>query len=329
MIHTNRIRKSKKKLQYGGQLYDILPEYKDGFVDYKGVDSGIILNTAVQLQSQYDKILNEKKEALKSIRDAKVHTIYNGLKTQLSEDILNANKSLLERSNNDVLSPIYSQGIMNVVDEKMNGREWTAALGNSPQLEEYETNKQRMLEKGNVQNYDDPNLPVYNEMVKGNNIYNPFVPRGIFETPDYDATFDAVAKNFPAEELSAFLPIKTTDSAGNVTYEPFDVVQMDTKIKSELGLKTRYETMLNNFYTTAAGASFARKVAQDLNLPPNPDGSVNMADPTFKTEYNKQVLEMMSKAAIRNQAYAETAKMTTMAGKLNQYQFEENLKYQS
>ena len=67
MIHTNRIRKSKKKLQYGGQLYDILPEYKDGFVDYKGVDSGIILNTAVQLQSQYDKILNEKKEALKSI----------------------------------------------------------------------------------------------------------------------------------------------------------------------------------------------------------------------------------------------------------------------
>ena len=43
MIHTNRIRKSKKKLQYGGQLYDILPEYKDGFVDYKACQRGLIM----------------------------------------------------------------------------------------------------------------------------------------------------------------------------------------------------------------------------------------------------------------------------------------------
>lgn len=323
MIHTNRIRKSKKKLQYGGQLYDILPEYKDGFVGYKGVDSGIILNTAVQLQKQYDDILNEKKEALKSIRDAKVHTIYNGLKTQLSEDILNANKNLLERSNNDVLSPIYSQGIMNVVDEKMNGREWTAALGNSPQLEEYETNKQRMLEKGNVQNYDDPNLPVYNEMVKGNNIYNPFVPRGIFETPNYDAAFDAMAKEFPEEELTSFLPVKITDDKGNVTYAPFDVIKMDAKIKGTPGLNARYETLLNNFYTTAEGASFARKVAQDLGLPPNPDGSVDMNNPTLKDAYNKQVLAMMNRAAIRNQSYKETGTITTLAGQERWSEFQQ------
>jgi hypothetical protein len=323
MIHTNRIRKSKKKLQYGGQLYDILPEYKDGFVEYKGPDTGIILNTAIQLQQQYDNILKEKKEALKSIRDAKVHTIYNGLKTQLSEDILNANKNLLERSNNDVLSPIYSQGIMNVVDEKMNSREWTAALGNSPQLEEYETNKQQMLAKGNVQNYDDPNLPVYNEMVKGNNIYNPFVPRGIFETPDYDAAFDAMAKNFPEEELTSFLPVKITDDKGNVTYAPFDVIKMDAKIKSTPGLNERYKTLVDNFYTTAEGASFARKVAQDLGLPPNPDGSVDMNNPTLKDAYNKQVLAMMNRAAIRNQSYKETGTITTLAGQERWSEFQQ------
>ena len=323
MIHTNRIRKSKKKLQYGGQLYDILPEYKDVFVDYKGVDSGIILNTAIQLQKQYDDILNEKKEALKSIRDAKVHTIYNGLKTQLSEDILNANKSLLERSNNDVLSPIYSQGIMNVVDEKMNGKEWTAALGNSPQLEEYEASKQRMLESGNVQNYDDPNLPVYNEMVKGNNIYNPFVPRSVYKTPNYDAAFDAMAKNFPEEELTSFLPVKITDDKGNVTYAPFDVIKMDAKIKGTPGLNARYETLLNNFYTTAEGASFARKVAQDLGLPPNPDGSVDMNNPTLKDAYNKQVLAMMNRAAIRNQSYKETGTITTLAGQERWSEFQQ------
>ena len=321
MIHTNRIRKSKKKLQYGGQLYDILPEYKDGFVEYKGPDTGIILNTAIQLQQQYDNILKEKKEALKSIRDAKVHTIYNGLKTQLSDEILNANKNLLERSNNDVLSPIYSQGIMNVVDEKMNSREWTAALGNSPQLEEYETNKQQMLAKGNVQNYDDPNLPVYNEMVKGNNIYNPFVPRGIFETPNYDAAFDAMAKNFPEEELTSFLPVKITDDKGNVTYAPFDVIKMDAKIKSTPGLNERYKTLVDNFYTTAEGASFARKVAQDLGLPPNPDGSVDMNNPTLKDAYNKQVLAMMNRAAIRNQSYKETGVINTLAGQERMAEF--------
>ena len=327
MIHTNRIRKSKKKLQYGGQLYDILPEYKDGFVEYKGPDTGIILNTAIQLQQQYDNILKEKKEALKSIRDAKVHTIYNGLKTQLSDEILNANKNLLERSNNDILSPIYSQGILNVVDEKMNGKEWTAALGNSPQLEEYETNKQRMLEKGNVQNYDDPNLPVYNEMLKGNNIYNPFVPRGIYETPNYDAAFDAMAKNFPEEELTSFLPVKITDDKGNVTYAPFDVIKMEAKIKSTPGLNERYKTLVDNFYTTAEGASFARKVAQDIGLPPNPDGSVDMNNPILKDAYNKQVLAMMNRAAIRNQSYKEESTITTLAGQERMAEFNQQMDY--
>lgn len=327
MIHTNRIRKSKKKLQYGGQLYDILPEYKDGFVEYKGPDTGIILNTAIQLQHQYDNILKEKKEALKSIRDAKVHTIYNGLKTQLSDEILNANKNLLEKSNNDILSPIYSQGILNVVDEKMNGKEWTAALGNSPQLEEYEANKQRMLEKGNVQNYDDPNLPIYNEMLKGNNIYNPFVPRSIYETPNYDAAFDTMAENFPEEELTSFLPVKITDDKGNVTYAPFDVIKMEAKIKSTPGLNERYKTLVDNFYTTAEGASFARKVAQDIGLPPNPDGSVDMNNPTLKDAYNKQVLAMMNRAAIRNQSYKEESTITTLAGQERMAEFNQQMDY--
>ena len=53
------------------------------------------------------------------------------------------------------------------------------------------------------------------------------------------------------------------------------------------------------------------------------DGSVDMNNPTLKDAYNKQVLAMMNRAAIRNQSYKETGTITTLAGQERWSEFQQ------
>ena len=328
MLHINRIRKSKRKSQYGGQLYDILPEYKEGFVDYKGIDPNVLLNATIQLQNQYDIILKEKKDALKSIRDAQLHSVYNPLKAEMASSIIDKNKSLLEESNGDLLNPLYSQGIMNTIDEKLGSKEWTAAVGNSPQIEQYETERNQRVASGNVQDYDDMNLQRYNKMVQGQELYNPFVVRPVFQTPNYDAAFDKIASDLPEEELVAYAPIRSIDENGHAAYEAFDVQRIESKIKSQPGLYAKFKTLADRYYTTQEGSSFARKVSKELGIPVSADGTPDMSNPALKKAFDEQVLHMMYQASIRNQSYKEKGSIEQLQGRLTYAQHSENLQAQ-
>ena len=115
MIDIKRLRKSKRKMQFAGQLYDIVPEFKPLFTEYTPMDKAMYYNVTVQLQKQYDKLIQKREDALKAIKDEKVHSIYNPLKQQIAQEIVAANDNLLKDSNYDVLNPIYSQGIYDAV----------------------------------------------------------------------------------------------------------------------------------------------------------------------------------------------------------------------
>lgn len=313
MIDIKRLRKSKRKMQFAGQLYDIVPEFKPLFTEYTPMDKAMYYNVTLQLQNQYDKLIQKREDALKAIKDEKVHSIYNPLKQQIAQDIVAANDSLLKDSNYDVLNPTYSQGIYDTVNKKLYGNEWLAAIGNTPQLEEYEQNKQAMLSKGNVENYDDPNIAKYNTMIEGKDLYVPFVNRGIFQTPDYAKGFDEIAKSFTPDELSTFKPI--INAEGEV--EPFDIAKITTKIMSQENLQGKFETLRNTYFTTPEGASFARKVAAANGFKINPDGSIDQTQVGFKDKLNEEFTKMISDAATRNEYYQEKQDIDTLQGKLN------------
>ena len=315
MIDIKKLRKSKRKMQFAGQLYDVIPDVKPSFAEYTPLDKNIYFNITAQLQSQYDKLIAKKEDALKAIKDEKVHSIYNPLKQQIATEILAANDNLLKESNYDVLNPTYSQGIYDAVNKKLYGNEWMAAIGNTPQIEDYEKSKQAMLSQGNVENYDDPNINRYNEMLSGKNLYNPFTNRGIFRTPDYDEEFDGMIKNFTPDELVTFKPITGEDGS----IEPFDVVKIESKIMSDENLRLKFETLRNNYFTTQAGASFARKVAKTNGYQINDDGSINYNQAGLKDKLNQEFTKMINDAAIRNQYYKEEQSITQLQGKLSAY----------
>ena len=300
-------------MQFAGQLYDIVPEFKPLFTEYTPMDKAMYYNVTLQLQNQYDKLIQKREDALKAIKDEKVHSIYNPLKQQIAQEIVAANDNLLKDSNYDVLNPTYSQGIYDTVNKKLYGNEWLAAIGNTPQLEEYEQNKQAMLSKGNVENYDDPNIAKYNTMIEGKDLYVPFVNRGIFQTPDYAKGFDEIAKSFTPDELSAFKPI--INAEGEV--EPFDIAKVTTKIMSQENLQGKFETLRNTYFTTPEGSSFARKVAAANGFKINPDGSIDQTQVGFKDKLNEEFTKMISDAATRNEYYQEKQDIDTLQGKLN------------
>lgn len=85
--------------QYGGQVYDILPPYKRGFVEYSGVNSDVVLRTSQMLQAQYERDEEIKKE--KTIAYMNQVKLYYASVTEYPANIPNGWHKVVSTNNYD------------------------------------------------------------------------------------------------------------------------------------------------------------------------------------------------------------------------------------
>lgn len=295
--------KKNKKYQFGGNLYNMIPDFK--FFSYKPFyaekDINTMGNIATQLQNVYDKRLEQKQAAFKAINDMSLNPLYKNMKQDMVQGLMKE----LDNGKDMITSDVYARKLIDVVGKTMADPKLEVAKANTEAYDIWQEEMQTLSQQGKYNESFDPNRQIYDRMKKGEGLYDVWDYKRIAPYFDYNAKLVDIAtkvkeiKSISHEEINKY----------DWWLEKITEVPKD-KVASFL------QAQRDGFLESAEGQTFKRVVAKKHNLKLDSNGNP-IEDQLFKDKINQEFATLVSGiAAGVSYKSVESAEIVTNRGAL-------------
>lgn len=255
--------KKYKKYQFGGSIQNLIADFKPFAYApfYVKKDTSAIGNVASQLQNIYEKRLESKESAIKAVNDLELNPMYSGLKKEMLSNLTTGIDKLKEKSNNNIISDTFSQGLLDLVGNVMNDTRLDTAKANTKAYETWQTNKNTLSEAGKYNPEFDPNINILEKMKKGEGLYNWWDVKTVTPYTDYNAYLVKMAQQVKERKDITKEQINQYDWwVTNLSGVPKDDIQKFLQAQKD------------GFLAGPEGQTFKLVVAKKYNMPTDNNG---------------------------------------------------------